>query len=216
MLDGPSESQASSGHGDPVTAARVERHTLVLLILINGVMFLVELVAGWIAQSMGLIADSLDMLADAAVYGIALIAVGSSPLHKARAAAASGFVQLGLASLVLVEVARRWAGGSEPISGLMIGVSLVALAANVACLYLLRPHRHGDVHMRASWIFSTTDVQANVGVIVAGVLVSLTTSAMPDLIIGVLVCGLVFRGAVRILGEARVAYMEARGRPTRG
>jgi cation diffusion facilitator family transporter len=186
-----------------VTKAQIERSTLLLLIAINGVMFVIELAAGWVAQSMGLIADSLDMLADAGVYGIALLAVGSSPLRKAQAAAASGCLQLALAGVVLVEVGRKLLYGSEPVSGLMIGVSVVALAANAACLYLLRKHRHGEVHMRASWIFSTTDVQANVGVMIAGVLVALTGSPTPDLIIGVLVCGIVVRGGVRILREAR-------------
>lgn len=189
--------------------AQVERGTLLRLIAINGVMFVVELAAGWVAESMGLIADSLDMLADAGVYGIALLAVGSSPVRKAQAAAASGCLQLALAAMVLVEVGRKVLHGSEPVSGLMIGVSVVALAANVACLYLLRKHRHGEVHMRASWIFSTTDVQANVGVIIAGVLVGLTASATPDLIIGVLVCGIVVRGGIRILREAQAAYREA-------
>jgi Co/Zn/Cd efflux system component len=199
-----------------VSAANVERRTLLFLIAINGVMFFVELAAGWVAQSMGLIADSLDMLADAGVYGIALLAVGSSALAKARAAAASGIVQLGLAGLVLHEVARKSIHGSEPVSSLMIGVSLVALTANVACLYLLRKHRHGEVHMRASWIFSTTDVQANVGVIIAGVLVFVTGSSAPDLIIGALVCAIVARGGIRILRAAQTAVsVEARGRPTR-
>jgi Co/Zn/Cd efflux system component len=102
------------------------------------------------------------------------------------------------------------------VSSLMIGVSLVALAANVACLYLLRKHRHGEVHMRASWIFSTTDVQANVGVIIAGVLVFLTGWSAPDLIIGALVCAIVARGGIRILRAAQAASsVEARGRPTR-
>ena len=199
-----------------MTTAQVERRTLLLLIAINGTMFFVELVAGWVAQSVGLIADSLDMMADAGVYGIALLAVGSSPLGKARAATTSGVLQLGLAGLVLVEVVRKWIHGSDPVSSLMIGVSLVALAANVTCLYLLRKHRHGEVHMRASWIFSTTDVQANVGVIIAGVLVSLTASPVPDLIIGALVCGIVARGGIRILRDALASSGEARGRPTRG
>lgn len=197
-----------------MTRADVERGTLLLLIAINGGMFVIELAAGWIAQSMGLIADSLDMLADAGVYGIALLAVGSSPLRKAQAAAASGGLQLGLAGLVLFEVYRKWINGSEPVSGLMIGVSLVALTANAACLYLLRKHRHGEVHMRASWIFSTTDVQANVGVIVAGVLVSVTASSAPDLIIGALVCAIVARGGIRILRDALASSVEARGRRT--
>ena len=198
-----------------MTKAQVERGTLVLLIAINGVMFIVELAAGWIAESMGLMADSLDMLADAGVYGVACLAVGSSPVRKAQAAAASGALQLALAGIVLVEVLRKWLHGSQPVSSLMIGVSAVALAANVTCLYLLRKHRHGEVHMRASWIFSTTDVQANVGVIIAGVLVSLTASSTPDLIIGLMVCGIVVRGGIRILREAQASYAETRGRPAR-
>lgn len=198
-----------------MTRAQGERSTLALLIAINGVMFVIELATGWLAQSMGLVADSLDMLADAGVYGVALLAVGAGSIRKAHAAAASGCVQLGLACLVLVEVVRKWFHGSEPSSGLMIGMSAVALVANTACLYLLRKHRHGEVHMRASWIFSTTDVQANVGVIIAGILVSATASSAPDLIVGALVCGIVARGGFRILRDALASLEEARGRPGR-
>ena len=168
-------------------------------------MFVIEVVSGWIADSMGLIADSLDMLADAFVYSVALWAVGTSARRKAGAATASGVVQLTLAFSVVLETLRRWFQGSEPMSSLMIGISLVALAANAACVLLLRKHRHGEVHMRASWIFSTTDVQVNVGVILAGFLVMTTGSPLPDLVIGLLVCGLVVRSGVRILKEARNA-----------
>ena len=182
-----------------------ERRTLRLLLAINAVMFGVELVAGWLGESMGLIADSLDMLADAGVYTASLLAVGSSARRKTQAAAASGVIQLCLAAGVVAETGRRWVQGSEPASGLMIGTSLLALCANAACVFLLRRHRHGEVHMRASWIFSTTDVQANLGVILAGALVALTGSRLPDLVIGLLVCGLVVRGGVRILREARAS-----------
>jgi Co/Zn/Cd efflux system component len=169
-------------------------------------MFVVELGAGWIAESMGLIADSLDMLADAGVYTAALLAVGSTTRRKTHAAAVSGIIQLALAAGVAFEVARRAVQGSEPVSALMISVSVLALSANAACLVLLHKHREGEIHMRASWIFSTTDVQANVGVIVAGLLVMLTGSAWPDLLIGLAVCGLVVRGGVRILRQARASY----------
>ena len=75
----------------------VERKTLVMLLAINGAMFVIELVVGWIAQSMGLIADSLDMLADAGVYTAALWAVGSTTRRKTHAALASGVLQVALA-----------------------------------------------------------------------------------------------------------------------
>ena len=81
----------------------------------------------------------------------------------------------------------------------MIGVSLVALAANVACLALVHRHRHRGAHMEASFIFSANDVLANLGVIAAGSLVAWTGSPVPDLVIGAAIAGLVLRGAVRIL-----------------
>lgn len=193
------------------TANRVETRTLVLLLGINAAMFFVELAAGWVAQSSGLIADSLDMLADTFVYSVALLAVGSTTRRKTHAAVASGVIQLALAAGLAFEIARRAVSGSEPMSWLMIVISALALTANAACVVLLRKHRHGEIHMRASWIFSTTDVQVNVGVIVAGLLVMLTGSAWPDLVIGAGVCALVIRGGLRILKQAKASYSEGRG-----
>jgi cation diffusion facilitator family transporter len=186
--------------------ARVERRTLLVLFAINGFMFLVELLAGLMAESTGLLADSLDMFADAGVYGAALLVVGSSRRRKARAAAVSGVIQLTLALVIVAEVGRRWFHGSEPVSIVMMSVSALALVANGACVVLLKKHRHGEAHMRASWIFSTTDVQANAGVILAGALVMATGSPLPDLVIGLAISGLVIRGGMRILEEARAAH----------
>jgi len=87
----------------------------------------------------------------------------------------------------------------------MIGVSLLALAVNVACLALLRRHREGEVHLDAAWIFSATDVQANLGVLTAGVLVRVVGSPIPDLVIGLIVCWLVLRGAFRIRKRVKLA-----------
>lgn len=176
-----------------------EARTLQVLLAVNGAMFAVELVAGWLAQSSGLIADSLDMLADAMVYGLSLYAVGKGAATKVRAAHVSGVFQALLATGVLADVARRLVAGSAPEAPAMIGVSLLALAANVTCLVLIFRHRHGGAHMKASWIFSTNDVLANVGVIAAGALVAWTGSRIPDLVIGAAVGIVVLAGAVRIL-----------------
>lgn len=181
------------------TAATAEAKTLRWLLAINAAMFAVEIVTGWLAQSTGLLADSLDMFADAAVYGLALYAVGRDTGHQQRAARLSGWLQLLLALGALAEVLRRAWIGSEPEPMPMMGIALLALAANVACLALLARHRDGGVHMRASWIFSTNDVLANLGVIVAGALVAWSGSNIPDLAIGTLIAVLVLNGARRIL-----------------
>ncbi len=186
------ESTASRGDAN-------EARTLQVLLGINAVMFAVELIAGWLAESSGLIADSLDMLADAMVYGLSLYAVGKAATTKLRAAHVSGLFQGVLAIGVLTDVARRLISGSAPEPPAMIAVSLLALAANVSCLFLISKHRHGGAHMKASWIFSTNDVLVNLGVIVAGALVAWTGSRLPDLAIGTMVGLLVLVGAFRIL-----------------
>ena len=192
-----------SGCGCEMEARNVqERKTLQLVLGINAFMFLFEMAFGLVAQSTGLIADSLDMLADATVYAISLHAVGKSDVLKIRAAKFSGFAQMFLAALVLVDVFRRFLFGSDPVSTLMMGVGVIALAANVISLSLIAKHRDGGVHMRASLIFSKNDVIANLGVIVAGALVWALGSRYPDLVIGSVIAIIVFRGGLQILKEA--------------
>lgn len=181
------------------TSDNDEAHTLRQLLAINAMMFFLELALGMLARSTGLVADSLDMFADAAVYGVALYAVGRTASMKLRAARFAGLLQLAMAASMLIEVVRRFAQGSEPISTFMIGVGLLALAANVTCLVLISRKRNMGAHMTASYIFSTNDVIANLGVIVAGVLVAWTGSPYPDLIIGTVIGLVVMNGARRIL-----------------
>ena len=186
-------------------AEQFERKTLITLLLINAVMFVTELAFGLLAQSTGLIADSLDMLADAAVYGIALYAVGRGLLLQTKAAEVSGYLQIILGTGVLLEVVRRVMFGSEPESMLIVSVGAAALVANLVCLGLISKHRNGGIHMRASWIFSTNDVIANLGVIVSGVLVAVLGSRIPDLIVGAVISAIVVRGGMQILKETRQA-----------
>jgi Co/Zn/Cd efflux system component len=161
------------------------------------------LTLGWLAQSAGLIADSLDMLADAAVYGLSLYAVGKGVLQQAKAASVSGYLQIFLGFGVLFEVARRMLFGSDPQSTLIIVVGVVALVANLICLIFISKHKDGGVHMRASWIFSTNDVIANLGVIVSGALVAVVGSRYPDLIVGTIISIVVIRGGIKILQDAK-------------
>ena len=179
-----------------------QRQVLYWLLGINATMFVIEMGIGLLADSTALIVDSLDMLADAVVYGVALYAIGKSLLHKANAARISGFFQMALGLLIIIDIVRRSIYGSEPVSGLMMAMGAVALVANVICLVIIRKQRNEEVHMRASWIFSANDVIANLGVIFAGVLVFWLDSRWPDLVIGVIVSCVVLRGAKMILEEA--------------
>jgi len=180
-----------------------QRRTLIVLLAINGVMFVAEIIAGILGDSTALIADSLDMLADASVYAIGLYAVGKSLNTKVKAAHISGIFQIILGTGVLFDILRRFMTGSEPEPLFMVGVGIVALVANSLCLLLIYKHREGEVHMRASWIFSKNDVIANLGVVGAGLLVAWSNSPWPDLIIGLLIASIVIRGGFHIVKEAR-------------
>ncbi|RJR17532.1 MAG: cation transporter [Desulfobacteraceae bacterium] len=179
-----------------------ESKVLIILLSINALMFFTEIILGILSESTALIADSLDMLADASVYGIGLYAVGRPVIVKIRAAHLSGIFQMILGASVAVDVLRRLIWGSEPESILMIAVGLAALIANVICLILISKHKQGEVHMRASWIFSRNDVIANFGIIIGGGLVYWLGSRYPDLIIGMIISIIVIHGGLQIIQDS--------------
>lgn len=159
---------------------------------------------GLISKSMGLVADSLDMFADAAVYGMSLLAVGKAISKKKLVAKLAGYSQFALAVIGFVEVIRRFIGFEGlPDFQTMIIVSIFALIGNVASLIILQKAKRKEVHMRASMIFTSNDIIINLGVITAGILVNLLSSNKPDLIIGSIVFIIVVRGAFRILQLAK-------------
>lgn len=177
-----------------------ERKLLWQVLIINFSFFALEITTGFISNSMGLVADSLDMLADSFVYGLALFAVGGTVVLKKNIAKAAGYFQLILAALGFIEVIRRFINPEAiPAFLTMIIVSILALTANGFCLYLLQKSKSKEAHIQASMIFTSNDVIINLGVIVAGVLVYLTNSTYPDLIVGAIVFAIVVRGAFKIL-----------------
>lgn len=178
-----------------------QKKVLWSVLVINFAFFIIEMSTGLLSKSMGLVADSLDMLADSFVYGLSLFSVGGSISKKKRIAKLAGYFQITLAVIGFVEVLRRFFGSEElPDFSTMIIVSIFALIANGICLYILQSSKSKEeVHMKASMIFTSNDVIINLGVILAGLLVTWLSSNKPDLIIGTIVFALVIQGAFRIL-----------------
>lgn len=177
-----------------------ERKLLWQVLAINFFFFALEIITGFISNSMGLVADSLDMLADSIIYGLALFAVGGTMTRKMNIAKSAGYFQLTLAVLGFVEVIRRFTGlESIPDFQTMIIISILALIGNGLCLYLLQKSKSKEAHMQASMIFTSNDIIVNLGVIAAGGLVYLTNSKYPDLFVGTIVFFFVGKGAFKIL-----------------
>lgn len=177
-----------------------ERQLLWQVLAINLFFFVLELTTGFISNSMGLVADSIDMLADSIVYGLALFAVGGTILRKKNIAKSAAYFQLTLAILGFLEVIRRFIGfESMPEFRTMIIISVLALIGNALSLIILQKSKSKDAHIQASVIFTSNDVFVNLGVIVAGVLVYLTNSKYPDLIIGTIVFFIAGQSVFKIL-----------------
>ncbi len=185
-------------------SAGPERPALWFALAVNAAFFVGELTFGLLSGSMGLVADSLDMGADAAVYAVSLVAVGATAARKSQLARTSGFLQILLACGGLIEVLRRLVGAEaapEPVT--MAVVSALALAGNVAVLLVLRRVRTGEAHIEASWIFTANDVKVNLLVLAAAAAVALTGSAIPDLLAGAFIFLVVVNGARRIFAISR-------------
>ena len=190
---------ATAADSAPGPSRQDEARTLKIVLAINAGMFFGEAVGAVLADSSALLADSLDMFADAVVYGLALFGVHRARGTQLKAARLSGVLQLVLAAGALAEVVRRLVFGSEPEAPLMVVVAAAALAANATSMWLLARHRQGGAHMKASWIFTTNDVIANLGVIVAAGLVRVLGTNVPDLVVATGIALIVLNGAIRIL-----------------
>ena len=198
------ESTTIQAEAVPRVETAHQAKTLWAVLLINFGFFVIEMTTGLQSKSMGLVADSLDMFADAAVYGLSLLAIGKAISRKKLVAKLIGYLQFILAMGGFVEVLHRCFGfDSLPNFQTMIIVSLFALLANIASLYLLTKSASKEAHMRASMICTSNDIIVNAGVIVAGILVSVLASHIPDLAIGAVVFAIVCRGSLQILRLAK-------------
>jgi Co/Zn/Cd efflux system component len=188
---------------------REQRRVLQIVLGINAVMFLTESVAGVLAHSTALFADSIDMLGDALVYGFSLYVIGRRVVWQARAALLKGILMAAFGIGVLVQAAVKIGQGLTPAVEVMSAVAALAFAANLGCLALLWRRRGDDVNMRSAWLCSRNDVIGNVAVLVAAAAVAVTASPWPDIVVGLLVAAVFGRSAVQVVRDASRAVAVA-------
>ena len=180
-----------------------QRRVLQVVLAVNAAMFALELGAGIHGHSTSLVADSVDMLGDAIVYGASLSVLARGARWQARVALGKGLLMAAFGAGVLVEVATKLQRGLLPTAEVMGWVGLLALAANAACLALLWRHRGDDLNMRSAYICSLNDVAGNAGVLLASAGVALLQSAWPDIAVGLVIAGMFGASAVGVIGKAR-------------
>ena len=176
--------------------------TLRLVLLVNAGMFVVELVFGLLAGSVALLADSLDMLGDALVYGFSLYVIARGAVWKARAAVAKAAVMGLFGAFVLGQLVYKLVYPQLPTFETMGAVGALALVANGVCFALLWRHRAEDINMRSVWLCSRNDLIANASVLLAAWAVWMTLSPWPDIAVGALICAMFLRSAFLVAREA--------------
>lgn len=177
--------------------------TLRIVLAINVVMFFIEVWGGIRASSTALLSDSLDNLGDALTYGISLFVVWGTARDKARVALFKGILILIAAIVVLGQIGYRLMVPGTPLFETMGAIALLALAANVVCLALLRRHRHDDINMSSVWECSRNDIASNLAVIAAAGAVWTFGSGWPDLLVAFGLAALFLTSATRVLRQAR-------------
>lgn len=187
-----------------------QRRVLMVVLAINAVMFLVEFSAGLVAHSSALMADSVDMLGDALVYGLSLFALHRGAKWEAGAALAKGVIILGFFGVIVAGIVQKLLHGVTPSSTLMLTFGSIALIANLACLVLLWRFRSLNVNMSSTFECSRNDVIANLGVLLAAAGVATFDSGWPDIVVGASIALVFLRSAIRVL---RAAWPQFRGLP---
>ena len=179
-----------------------QRRTLRVVLAINAVMFVVIAGAAIHSGSTALLADSLDNFGDALTYGLSLYAVARGTNTKAKVALFKGLLILAAALVVLAQIASKIISPAVPIFEVMGLFSLIGLAANSVCVFLLWRHRHEDVNMSSVWECSRNDIASNISVFLAAGAVWLTDSGWPDIVVALALFILLLRSAMRVISSA--------------
>ncbi|OGY34468.1 MAG: hypothetical protein A3E37_04830 [Candidatus Andersenbacteria bacterium RIFCSPHIGHO2_12_FULL_46_9] len=178
------------------------KKVLLLVLFINLGMFFVEVVGGLIAHSNALLADSLDMLGDAFVYGISIAVLFKHPSVRAKASLVKGIIMLLLGFFVVGESIFKIINPVIPVAEIITIIGLLALLANAVSFVLLLKHKAKDLNVRSAWICSRNDVFANIGVIIAGLLVARFNSMWPDVTVGLIIAFIVIQSSFQIIKES--------------
>ncbi len=200
-------------HDDQQSALRSQRYRRILWIalLVNALMFAVEIGAGLQADSVSLLADALDFLGDSANYAISLWVLGLGLAVRARAAQFKAVSMLLFGLGVLGMAAWNFYQGTVPSAPTMGLVGSLALLANLGVAALLYAYREGDSNMRSVWLCTRNDAFGNIAVLLAALGVFGTGSAWPDLLVASLMAGLALSSAAQVLRQARTELNQTAG-----
>ncbi len=181
------------------SAAGAGRGRLVGVLFISSAVFAAELVTGLLANSLALLADASHVFTDVSGVGLALGAIWFAARSGGErrsfgyyrleiiAAGLNAVLLFGVAFVVLSEAWRRLTEEPQILTGPMMVVAAVGLAANVISAVILRGPASRSLNLRAAYLEVLTDALGSVAVLVAGATIALTGFRAADAIASALI-----------------------------
>lgn len=211
----------SHSHGSSSLPGDENARRLLLAFVVTAGFMVLEVIGGLISGSLALLADAGHMLTDAAALLFALLAV-----HFARRPAGSrrtfGWLRLttlaafvnalalvAITLFIVIEAVRRFYAPQPVGGGIMMGVAVAGLLANILAFWLLqRGNEAQNLNVRAAALHVMGDLLGSVGAIMAALVILFTGWTPIDPILSVLVSCLVLRSAWRLLKESLNELLE--------
>ena len=196
-----------------------QRLKVVLVIIV--VIMVAEVIGGILSNSLALLGDAGHMLVDALALGMSLFAIkiARRPATATKtygyyrveimAALANGIALALVAAYIFYEAYQRFLDPPTVQTTLMLVVATIGLIANLIGILLLREVSRGSLNIRAAFWHILGDTISSVGVIVAGIIISITGWGVVDPIIAVFIGGIILWGAVRLVRESVDILLEA-------
>ena len=206
-----------------MTASRrlQDRRALGAALVLTGSFLVVELLGGWLTNSLALISDAVHMFTDVGALSLGLFAlwVGNRPPSESKtfgyyraeilAALVNGIALCLAVVWIAYEAYRRLEEPPEVRGGAMLAIAAVGLAVNVVCARLLAPGADASLNLRAAFLHVLADALGSVGAMVAAVVMMLSGWYRADAVAAILIAGLVLYGSWGLIRETVDVLMEA-------
>ena len=187
---------------------------------LNITITLVELTGGLLAGSLALLADAMHNFADAGALGVAIFARwlgrrAPTPQHTygfKRAEILAALLNAAALIAISILIGRAAFGRlfhPEMVqSSVMLVAALIALAANLASVGLLKRHSREDINVRSAFLHLMQDALASCAVVAAALLTRTGIGPYVDPVAAILVGFVVLRSAVSIVQESLHTLLE--------
>ena len=175
------------------------RNALIIAFLINLIMVALDLTYGLMMNSASLLSDAANNSGDAFILGSSIMVLSSTTAVKNKLALLKGIIMTVFGLWAFYHVFLGLIGESQ-LSGSVISLlGVISLIGNTSVALMMQRHQHKDINFKSAFICCRNDAIASTGIILAGLLVMLTSSVWPDILIGGIIATIVCQGGIKVI-----------------